>query len=372
MSILRPESVVVLEHDTNVGDLILEGLCGLGLSRTQAGLYLGVLHSGGVEAVENRGDELRVLAELGLVRTELDELGRSFLVATHPRIAVSSLVNRIAWRSRPPDTGRGTLAADQLVDEYMAANDALTSSLESLLERGETPALVAYEDGDAFAAALVDAIAVAELQVRGITARGWLPNIALVWGAICDAMKRKVPYNRLSDLGTWISWGDAINRRDVLETGVRLRIATQPVADKYFIVDETSAFVFETADPEGRFAGAGTMMRNRMLVASLVATFDDAWDSGIPAADAFDASERLRPDYLLRAEESGADAVRVAERIFDFGVYCSYTKDERRVADNLVARGLVRPVGDAFGVEACLAPNLEIELAAQLGIKSFD
>lgn len=348
--------------------IFIEELSSLGLAHEEALLYVSILRKGGVEGIEADGQALTNLVGLALVRSEIDERGKPFLVATHPRIAVNSLINRVVWANQPADAGRGTAAEDEMIASHQADLAPLVVGLEGLLQRGETPPLVAYEDADAFAAALVDAIAEADVQVRGVTARGWLPNIALVWGAICDALGRGIPYYRLSDLVTWVSWGYAINRRDVRESGVRLRISTSAIADKYFIVDDHSAFIFESGPSEGRFTSSGTRMRNRLLVAGLVDSFDDAWEAGVPAEAALDATERLRGDFLARARGVAPDALDVAAKIFDYGVYCSYTPDERATARALLADGMVRGCGNAFGVDDCLIPAIEDDLRSALGI----
>lgn len=350
------------------GLTFIEGLSGLGLSPEEALLYVSILRKGGVESATADGDALTSLVRLALVRSETDERGNPFLVATHPRIAVNSLINRAVWAKQSTGGGRGTAAEDEMIALRRAELGVLVGGLEGLLQRGETPPLVAYEDPDAFAAALVDTIVEADTRVRGVTARGWLPNIALVWSAICDAMDRGIPYYRLSDLATWVSWGYAINHRDVRELGVRLRISRSAIADKYFVVDDHSAFIFEAGSSEGWFTSSGTRLRNKLLVAGLGDSFDDVWEAGVPAEAALDATERLRGDYLARARGVAPDALELAVKIYDYGVYCSYTPDEQAAAQALVSEGVVRSCGSAFGVDDCLIPAIEDDLRSALGL----
>lgn len=109
-------------------------------------------------------------------------------------------------------------------------------------------------------------------------------------------------------------------------------------------------------------------MRNKLLVAGLVDSFDEAWASGIPADAALHATERLRGVFLARAQDVAPGALDLATKIYDFGVYCSFTPDERLVAQALVAEGLVRGCGNAFGVDDCLIPAIEVELATEFGL----
>jgi hypothetical protein len=305
------------------------------------------------------------LTELGLARAEFTSGGDVIVVASHPRSGIGGLILKKMWAANPLAASTNTDQPLLAAQESSSLLDDLADSAGEVLALSATPALAAYRVPDDVVSALSDAIASTDREICGITARGWLPNLALVWQAITAALRRGVVYRRISDLETWIAWGQAFDRRDVRDRGIQVRVARHVLLEKFYVMDGRTSFVFESDSTPGAFVAAATRTTNAELAQRFSRRFEEIWQQCMDSNRLIAAAERLRPLFAARARERCPRDVEIALEVFDFGVYYDVAT-ARPSVDRLREAGVVETAGTAFGSPDCVVPAIRSELLAAL------
>jgi hypothetical protein len=168
--------------------------------------------------------------------------------------------------------------------------------------------------------------------IRGITVPVWAPDTAIVWESIKERISAGVAYRRLADEATFVSFGLWINQRDVQDVGVQLRLLpASHLRDKFFVVDDTLAFVFWRPSPGSPFSLDATKTTLDMFVRQCKDSFDALWDTAVPAQRLFGRMVEIRETFARRCRTVlGIEPFEgFVEVLVDYGKFCFSTENLR-------------------------------------------
>jgi hypothetical protein len=183
----------------------------------------------------------------------------------------------------------------------------------------------------------------------GMSATEWASNLPLIWAALVKRIGEGLRYRRLAGEGIFVAFGHEINKRDVLEVGVNLRILQESQLNPIFYLATTpeSEICLTFNDVQARLAGRreATSFANKVLVTRFREIAEAKWEAAVPAATMFRFMDELREDYLKKVQDTlGAQATEVAVQIFDRGVFADFRgcgNNEHVLLEKLNREGLV-------------------------------
>lgn len=299
------------------------------------------------------------LRDLGILLLSKEANGKTAVYGLDPTLASRALYSRHLWSVCPDDSAVSQLPENRIQDlrEYGELCREFESSLKALYTPPPGGEGIVLIHGDTMSAALATAIQSAKRLIRGITAPSWCPRIELVWEAIKEKLASGVSYRRIADEATLIAFGYRINQRDVLKIGVELRIVPRTrIKEKFFIIDNTSSFIFWPAKPGLDFPLEASATDMGMIVRNCEADFEHMWQLGVPATDLFPFLGDLRESFVASCSAC-SDSKRMtelAQGLFDYGHFffddCSQKEIDAFGADVMVlkAHGLVIKSPDNF------------------------
>lgn len=189
------------------------------------------------------------------VREQLTRFGLALERRTPEGLALFALPPARAWTAREadftwsgatslspihalPDTGAATIdEARRLCREILRQASKLYVEVDLLPIARRT----ALKSPASVAAGLSLLFHGARREVRAISCRPHLPMLSTVWEAIARRLmnQQDFSYTRLVEAGTLVEDGLAIVRRDVIETGVTLRVADSArITSTFYIADD--------------------------------------------------------------------------------------------------------------------------------------
>jgi hypothetical protein len=305
----------------------------IGVSAQDAEVYLRILFSCGQNSSiplktppSSEEASINRLKDSGLLLVGLDEHGARQVVPVDPRLASRAIYSRRLWSICPswvPITSLPT-SDQKLIAALHRACRQVEEALSTIYK--PAPRSVGFET---VPSAMVSQELAACLQraskiIRGITVPSWAPDVAIIWESIKERIASGVTYRRLADEATFISFGLWINRRDVLEVGVNLRILpAAALRDKFFLVDDAVAFSFWRPNPKKPFSLEATKTTLDMFVRQFRDSFDTLWEAGLPAEKLFPKMEPIRTNFAKRCRDAliGEPFPNFSEGLVDFGMF---------------------------------------------------
>lgn len=307
----------------------------LGLSELESIAYMEIItcyfkisQPSNSKSIEHTFDHNTVnhLQELGLLYISKDYSGNTVIRIADPRIASRSIYSKYLWSLCPSEGMLRNLSDKQKHGALSFRNSCL--QFEQCLGKLFTPSIssdnVLMINNEAISGELATCIRSAKKSIRGITIPIWAPDISLVWETIKDRIVEGISYNRLADEITLISFGHIINKRDIEEIGVGLKILPRHrFQEKYFIIDDEIAFIFWPSGPRNNFPLEASMTRMPMFVFRCCHNFDSLWEEAIPAESLLPHMDKLRNNFIDNCENALGKAIRrAAELLFDYGKFC--------------------------------------------------
>lgn len=309
-----------------------QSLEAIGLSSEDANVYLAILLSYSADGPASTlvydldNPAITRLKDSGLLLVQVDESGMHHVAPVAPRIASRAIYSRRLWTICPswiPITKLPKEDQNRISALYRACG-RLEESLSAIYKPAPRSAGFETVPSDMVSQQLAACLQRATRIIRGITAPSWAPDIAIIWESIKERIASGVTYKRLADEATFVSFGLWINRRDVLEVGVKLRILpAAALRDKFFLVDDALAFSFWRPSPRKPFSLEATKTTLDMFVRQFRDSFDALWEAGIPAERLFPKMEEVRANFTKRCGDVlGTEPFAgFSEGLVDYGIF---------------------------------------------------
>jgi len=363
---------------------VTETLTKLGISEQDSQIYVEILRQqpgectglslGETPVLKNAYETVRKLQDMGIVSVGLDAFGKSVVRPIDPRIVSRAIYARFLWSLCPSEAMIGDLSTEERtrLKEYRELCGMLEEELGNLYTHPCTREGIVMIQEEQISVELAICLGRVEQIIRGVTAPTWVPDISLVWETIKDRIAEGIVYRRLGDPLTFVSFGHAINRRDVEQIGVKLRLLPQKqLKDKFFIVDTTEAFIFWPPGPGRYFPLEASRTTFNDMILNCCESFDRLWKIAVPAEKIFPYMERLREQFVERCVScTGTEETRhLAEGVFDYGKF--FLREHLALEDasydsalkSLRDAGLVCVTPDGSGTTI---PNLSKEIGFKI------
>ena len=318
--------------DEKTTERLVEVMVRLGFTTAEASAYRrliapAVISDNAAIGTDSPPDTVLVaLEKAGLVARETSDAGAPWFEVVDPRIASRALYARFLWSHCPSeghiiglsDDVRTTLVRHR---EDCSRFEALALPFVAVSGRSDSLEMIA---GESISESIAVSLAQTQRTIRGITLPSWAPHTSVVWETIRSRLRAGVSYLRLADEWTLIGFGHAINKRDVLEAGVNLRLhRREQFAEKYFICDDRVAIIFWPADPSSSFPLEATRTMMPAFIGRCTEAFDGIWNRAVSATDLFPHIEELRCRYIASVLSAlGDTCAAAAATLFDYGKFC--------------------------------------------------
>lgn len=270
--------------------------------------------------------DLKWLQDNGFILVQFDPARHKEAVALAPSIVARSLYARFLWRYTPLEHALSRLSPKERLT--LERYGKLCQTMEELASEIYQPpdlnqTLVMYQP-DECPNALAVALRDASQEILGVTVPPWVPNISVIWETLRERMEKGVRYRRICDEVTFISFGHLMNRRDVLEVGVRLRVIShERILDKFFLIDHNAVFVLHPMKRRRGFGLEATRLTAEAFVNRYRNTFELMWRAGISGRDLIAYMDTVRDSFLSRCQEAAGDVgKRLGAALFDYGKFC--------------------------------------------------
>lgn len=317
----------------SVSHLVKDSFADLKIRREYSETYLLVCVRGPIALSEIR----RSASKKELVVKALSTLEKRGLVfsmrfnghrqyeATPAKLAMSSMIIDRMWKEVPSEDYLHR-APRNVSDQLEHLRRQCTSCATRLEALAPLPAPLRREPywiqgDDAISGFLMKAIARGRSVLRSIVAPPWIGKLPMVWSAVTYIRGLGASYYRLSDPETFASFGYQINKRDMEDVGVELRILrVDPLnVPKIYLVDDSLAAVL-TKDASGDGCVVYEMPKE---IDNQKASFTRLWDDSVAAEVLLMQLRKQRTSLLNSAREylSGPE-LEAYELLLDFGVFC--------------------------------------------------
>ncbi|HSY49142.1 MAG TPA: hypothetical protein VLC46_10050 [Thermoanaerobaculia bacterium] len=330
------------------------------LSAGAADVYTTLLDAGsitiGSELESTYLEAATMLEEYGFAYRRNTEWGYE-LLPTPGELLVPSLLYRLEWAYPPfghPDR--------RTYEEVRVA-------LEHSLDGAETASVEVPAASQTLVGAQIDAfvarVIVDSAIVRALSAAEWSSNLPLRWSAITEGMRDGMEYHRVvSPLGL-AAFGWDINRRDVHDVGIDLRVSLRSQTSPFYLFanSERSLAALVFVPPMGsRGEPRATYTHLAELTNRFLEIFNGIWKDAVPATYVLEQLRLRRQAFIDAASDAGgARAADVAATLFDKGIFAEVSATDEAVS-TLVARGLVIFSRYTIGLTS-LVPNLTDTIA---------
>lgn len=320
-------------------------------------LYIRLVEVGRVEVssvkekcdldIDDFGESLCWLTERGYVYKEMDDYGVEWYIPLDPRIVFKSVYSNFLWDHIATEDDLVCLKNEERENIlYFKGNcDTLAKRTFKHYRRHHGGRGIIYISNEKqLSGVLSETILKASKSIFGVTApKCLMHNISLIWECLKSKMASGIPYKRVSDELTFISFGYLINKRDIEEVGVCLRLVSKPkIKQKFFIIDDGPALIFWGDLPGKRFRFEATLVDNKALVRRFQDKAEELWQAGVTAKTALNYMLWLRKQYMEEVRQllKNDNEIRFAEGIFDFGVFYKeqYIHLDRESAGRLITK----------------------------------
>lgn len=306
-----------------------------------------------------RRENLQWLLKNGYVYEETDEVGNRYYTAINPYILSKALFDGFIWsRLRFHIVSKEDMECLSPKDktelhDFRKMCDDLAEILSRKSTKSMTEGLMYLKGKEQLAAVLSDCIMNTSREIFGVVVPKWTPSLPVIWESLKHKIYEGVRYKRISDELTFVAFGYLINKRDVDEIGVKLRVLERPkIREKFYILDDKVAIVFWPGLPTD-FGFEATYIDNKSLVKIFLEKAKKMWSSGIPAEEALNFVGKLRCDFLKACREDPL-ARMVAKEVFDYGIFSKFKgvpvgdQDVLKILRDLEKNGLVTKVKSEY------------------------
>lgn len=315
---------------------------------------------------------IRWLQKNGFIFLTLTKEHTESITPVDPIIAFTAYFSRFLWNFVPDIKYAENLDSNIIIKisnfkkccEYIAKK---TSS--HLPSHGINNGLLAIPDKNRLCNVLSNIILEARGKIRGITVQNWSPDIALVWESIKNRIERGVKYHRITDIGTLVSFGFRINKRDIDKIGINLKVVdVNKLDEKYFIIDEDKLLIFEPSYNLNKFELKGTLVQNVGIIKRYIHKFESLWHTGVNAPLILNFLEKYR-SHMNNVMQTKYPLDRNIKNlyfgIFDWGIFfkreyiqCS-DKEYNDCVNALLKNKLIKPItSDFYG----FIPNIKKDI----------
>jgi len=318
---------------------LTELLCLLGLTLSQAESYCAILGEAerekGVARIPdclwaNLPNEIRVLQSWGLLLPFKDSVGGVSVRPIPAQLAARAIFTRFLWETCYSEDDIPKLDSPQR--QALACRKDLCLQLEEQLKeqfgittttdaRESEPSQLRMIPGETVSEELAMHLLRAKHHIRGVTVPRWAPGLPLVWEAIRNRRSCGIEYWRLADELTFASFGSAINRRDIQQVGVALRVAPRRLlSQKFFIVDQEAVFVFWDSPAGSPFPLKASVTSTQAIVQKCISWFDDLWGRAVPAESLLAEFDAFRTPFVAKCRSLlGESGERAGHGLVDYG-----------------------------------------------------
>ena len=320
-------------------------------------LYVTIIRCGKIEQklVENK-DDANWLLKHGFIFEYMDENDKTWYVPVDPEIVALSLSYNYKWSKGVLGNSTDGLNNRSLIEinTYESYCKDFSKLLKNVHKRANIEGVFYVRGSDEFGTLLSNIIASAQRSIFGVVTPRWLPKISLVWASLVNKMREGVPYYRVSDYITFLAFGYKINKRDIYDVGVKLKvIPSRIVSQKFFLVDNKVALIFWKEKFGKFFSFEGTFIDNPGVLKMLIKTKERLLKLGIDGHECLKCLREIRESYLLNAREvlRKEDKLKFLEKIFDYGVFFLSGVNFEKYYDlleELTKRGLIKPLGPEY------------------------
>lgn len=297
------------EYMSQTGDaskLVAQSMRRLGYSRTEAEVYLHVLTG---EGLRNLPNAISSLEASNAAKRLLDERligkgkGKGNYYAIDPKICWSERDIEQVWaedlslaevRNLPPSEDNDANWKRQIRYELAASAARLYDDRVDLPDQG-SEFTVAHDLK--FEQSTVEAINQARVAVRAVSRTPRWGNVSKIWIALSDQMARGVEYRRITNIPEVIDHGLGIVRRDILQTGVKLRIVENESLDRAFYLSDNQLIVLRYPTGETIVSSKTSRLSENLKY------FENRWGSvAVPGLSVVEALQQAGDRVAERAK----------------------------------------------------------------------
>lgn len=292
----------------------------LGMPETAASRYVELLQ--GSQPLQPTSDEelhdLTLLESLGFAIAENAPSGPKRYYPLDAALVAASLEHQFAWKSLPEG------------NKITKANVQRLCALISKAAAPRSPEQIAtpfsYIAGTAAISNFLATIIPQATNLLCISAAVWATNLPLIWAALKKRLEEGLDYRRVATLASFIAFGYEINRRDLLELHINLRVVTEQAPSPILYVittsDATRVLLFNDVQLQQTGRKEATFVTHPRLVESLAEVAERIWISATPAIDLLAPMHQIRHRFLdAIVSRLGFAHAETAEAIFDYGVF---------------------------------------------------
>lgn len=309
----------------------------IGIDENIANLYIYILTNSPVSDSEikkgfkNRkiDSHIQQLSSIPLISFDLDKNMQTIYYAIKPSTAFKAISDQELWHRYPSTKSLVTLQ-DEEISRFILNFKKIGENLDPLYKRRSSigiNSLRIARDENQLSTFLCETISLANSEILAVSSPPLLPKIALIWNELCKKIKLGVEYKRIIDLWEMSYHGYEVKRRDVEETGVKLRIIKKSKLDrKFYVVDDSHVVLFRPDLLRSKgFSLEGQVIKNKALSKKFKEYFNKLWKEAIPAEDVLKHMSEIR-NKLLQSAMEVLDDVGIAwfKTLIDFGNFAEW------------------------------------------------
>ena len=314
-------------------------------------------------------DAFNWLREIGVILIQTSANGNINIIPIHPVILSRSLFSRECWKFVFHQNQINTLSLDKRyhLQKYKRYCDNLETLLLKNWDKFQWAKIsdqdIVYIPQEDTSTILAENILSAHQEIQGIVIPDWLPNIALVWESLVEKMRHGVEYKRISDELTWIAFGYEINKRDILEAGVNLKIQIrEKIPEKFFLIDDKKCLIFSPICKNNKFNMEMTLVSNPFIINAQQQKFKEIWNKSLDALVLLKYSKKLRKEYINKIEKEKQGIKEFLMGLYDYGVFYDKIAISQKDIVELKRKSLVRYYSNS---KSKLLPNIHDEILRQ-------
>lgn len=272
------------------------------------------------------------------LQKKLDELEKAFLIfsvrsgesityeATPAKFVTNAIEFETLWNNLPSKE-HAKMASSQIVSKIEKITQTCKKAGERLDAFAPMPMPYrrdVYEvtGNDAISGFLSKTLAKSRYIVRTVVAPPWIGKLSIIWASITHIRdKHGVAIDRLSDVGTFMSMGYAINKRDLEDVGIQLHIfSNNPLTvPKIYLVDDTVAIVLDKT----RTGEWCRVNEDPSRVDEFKEMFDELKKNSKRGEDLLKEQKSQRKELLNKGSQVlNERELKCYELLLDYGIFC--------------------------------------------------
>lgn len=344
---------------------IIVAFADLEIPMDQAKAYLSLLGAGSWSEDEAQ-PEIGWLETEGLAFSELSDDNRLHFFPLDPTLVLTAFYYRQLWHytSREGDISTLPASTQSRLLSLGRSVALLSTALADRSNRRQRPGGFVFLEGRSKISTFLVQLINDASEVFSVTAAEWTTNLPLIWAALVRRLANGMVYRRVCSELVLVAFGQAINRRDVFEVGVDLRVLPRSAIREVFhlatAAGTTTALLFHAEPLATDRKARATFIDNASLVRRFTERAQNYWSHAVPAGPLLERIDNLSAEYLERVKDSlGTMAAAVAREVFDYGVFSKPDtlgiSDTAEVVRQLVAARFLLPLSlpiGAFGYVA--------------------